>query len=260
MTGLYIVTRAMKKINALPRAADTPTAAEAQDGLDTLNHMVDAWGLRKLLLWGDLIERKTFPSSKLSYTFGPTGSGADIVTAQPVRPQQLEQANIVMTSVSPEVHIPLRLLRRREYLGIPVPLIDTTIPVRAYYDHQFVSTPGTGGASATAGLATLYLNPYPAAPLPDFEWASRQRITQFDLTTDYAFPEGYADALEWNVAANMLEFAPPEVNRDYVERRARESLAVLASGNADAPPRTSPDFGLGHGANADFNWITGNLE
>ena len=260
MTGLYLVTRAMKKINALPRSADAPLAAEAQDGLDTLNHMVDAWGLKKWLLWGDLIERQTFPASQLSYTFGPTGSGANLITAQPVRPNRILQMNIVMTSVSPEVHIPITLLTRREYLGIPVPLINTTIPVRAYFDHQFVSTPGTNGASATAGIATLYMNPYPAAPLPDCEWVSRQQITQFDLTTDYAFPQGYAEALEWSLAERMFEFAPPDLNREYVTQMAREARAVLASGNADEPPRTSPDFGFGHGANADFNWITGNLE
>lgn len=243
-----------------------PTSFEASVGLDTLNRIIESLALKGAYIWSYPITRVTFPSSKLSYTIG--GASADLVTdinggPSPIpRPIKITRANIVVTSNSPAIHMPVTLIDSYEFLGIAVPLVATSIPVKAYVDYGFVSTPGVLPTLATPGLATIYFNPFPAAPLPDFEYTAPVQVTQFaDLaTTDYIFPPGYAPMLIYWLAEEMIAFAPPEVDMQRVSRLARHYRAMVANNNLPAPPRTGQDVGLGASSDtrqADFNWISG---
>jgi hypothetical protein len=263
MTSLYIVTRAMRKLGALDPGRP-PTAYEAADGLDTLNQMIEAFALKKILVWGDTLTQVTFPSSKQSYTIGPGGDlTTDINGVAIPRPLQISRANIVLTSATPPIHMPCTMLDKIEYLGIAAPLVATNIPVRAYYDRGFVSTPGAAPALASAGLGRIYFNPYPSAPLPDFEFLTTVQVTQFaDLTTDYAFAPGYAALLIYGLAEELEELAAPEVNVQRVRRLAAKYRRLVAGNNLAPPPRTGQDIGLGSMSddrNADFNWINGQV-
>jgi hypothetical protein len=257
MTGLYILTRAMRKLGALDPGR-APTASEAADGLDTLNQLVEALALKKILVWGKTLTQITFPGSQQSYTIGP---GGDLNTT---RPLHILRANIVITNTTPPIHMPCTMLTGIEWLGIAAPLVATNIPIKAYYDRGFVSTPGVAPALATAGLGRIYFNPYPSAPLPDFEFLSTVQVSQFaDLTTDYAFPPGYAAMLIYGLAEELEEFAAPEVNVARVRRLAAKYRALVAGNNAPPPPRTGQDLGMGSmgdDRNADFSYITGQVQ
>lgn len=259
MTGLTYVTRAMKKVGALDPGR-VPTDAEATDGLQTLNNMAEAWALSKSLVWTDQIIRATFATSKQSYTIGPGGDLAtDINSVAIPRPTRISWGNIVLTSTTPAAHIPLTLLQTKEWLAIPVPLLAATPSIRAYYDGGFNSTPGVAPALATTGTGTIYFNPYPAAPLPDFEWSQPVQFAAFDLTTDYLFPPGYAQALELSLAEQMLEFAAPEIDKEEIKLQAARARAAIAQNN-NQPPRLQTDSGFGvHSSRGGFNWLTGNL-
>jgi len=263
MTGLYFITRAMRKLGAIDPGRG-PTGNEAQDGLDDLNQVLESWTRKRRLVWAEQITRVTFPSSKQSYTIGPGGDLAtDINGAAILRPNRIRAGNIVLSTLNPPVHLPVTFLDSIEWLGIAVPLIATNIPVKAYYDQNFVSTPGTGGSSATAGLGTIYFNPYPAAPLPDFEFLARVKLTQFaDLTTDYLFPDGYARAILYTLCEEMEHLAAPDVNLGRIRRMAARARADIANDNGMPPPRTGQDIGLGSqndDRNADFDWATGQV-
>lgn len=255
MTGSYLVNRALRKLQAIDPGRNA-TALELQDGLDTLNHWVETVGLSRRKSWAARIFRQIFPSSKETYTIG-AAAAADFNTTRPTR---ILYMNMVFNQGANEVHLPVTLLDLREELGIPVRLVSTSIPLRCFYDQAFVSTPGAAPALATAGLGTMYFNPYPAAPLPDLEFADPAQIAQFDATTDYVFAPGYARVLEKNLAAEMLEFAAPEVDQQEILRQARESWADVIGPNA-RPPRLTADAGLGSTrGRADFNWLTGNFQ
>lgn len=232
-----------------------PSGPEADYGLQKLNQLVRLWWIQKRLIWGKVIQQKTFPSSKQSYTIGPS-AGADFNAPRPV---EILWMNIVLTSLTPPVYLPVTLLQDKEWLGIPVPFVGTQIPIRAYYDQGFVSTPG---AVATPGLGTIYFNPYPTAPLPDMQWLSMAQITEFaDLTTDYALPPGYDGAIVYSLAETMTSLSPPAQNLAAVIKQAAYWRAQIAANNSK-PPRTTPDWGLGSLSDnraADFNWLTGNM-
>lgn len=253
MTGSYFVNRALRKLGAIDPGRPA-SAMELQDGLDSLNHWVETIGLSRRLPWARRIYRHLFPSSAVSYTIGPGGN------FDTTRPIEILAMNMVFNQGPNEVHLPVTLITTKEWLGIPVQLVSTSIPLRCYYDQGFASTPGTNGASATAGLGTLYFNPYPAAPLPDMEFADSVQIAQFDATTDYLFPPGWARYIECSLAVEMLEFAPPQADHERVRKAAMDAEAAIAQPNR-RPPRLTADAGFGAGrGRADFNWLTGNFE
>jgi|SRR5579871_1434848 len=263
MTAQYFIKRAMRMLNAIELGRD-PTGAEAADGFDSLNQMLEAWSRKRRMVWAQQITEVTFPSSKQSYTIGPGGDLAtDINGGAILKPNRITWADIVLTSLSPPVHCPVTILRSEEYLGIAVPLVATNIPIKLYFDRGFVSTPGTGGQSATAGLGTIYLNPYPAAPLPNLRFRSPVKLTQFaDLVTDYLFPDGYARAITWSLCEEMEYLAGPDANVQRIRRMAAKARAAIAADNDEGPPRTGQDMGLGSqndDRNADFDWMTGTV-
>jgi hypothetical protein len=78
-TPFDIVTRALKDIGALA-AGEVPTAAEAQDGLDMLNDMIDQWSNESMMVFyrTEIVFNTT--QNTVQYTLGPGGSvGATFV-------------------------------------------------------------------------------------------------------------------------------------------------------------------------------------
>ena len=75
MTALSLITRALRLIGALAQG-ESPTAAEAQDALATLQDMIDGWGLSKRT--HPSVERATFDlvSGEASYTLGEWSASA----------------------------------------------------------------------------------------------------------------------------------------------------------------------------------------
>lgn len=259
MTGLDFIKQAMQELGVLDLNRD-PTGAESNYGQKKLNQLVGLWNTQKRLLWADVINEQAFPSSKQSYTIGPS-AGADFNFPRPVEIKN-GAAHIGITTSTPEVYIPVTMVSTLEYLGIPVPGIGTNVPVRCYYDQGFQSTPGAAPASATPGLGTLYFNPYPTAPLPNFRWATRVQIAKFtDLTTDYLFPDGVEGAIVFSLAETMTALEPPDDNMTRCVERAAYFRSQMSGVNI-APPRITTDLGLGgRQAPADyFNWETGNIE
>lgn len=262
MTAKDIIKYGMLKLQALDVGRD-PTSAESDQGLFTLNGIVQGLALQRTLIWGESIVRVTFPGAQQSYTIGPTGDlKTDINGNSILRPLTMPRANIVATNFTPNGHYPVSMLDQYEWLGIPVPFIGTNLPFRAYYDRGAVSTPVQGG-TANAGLGTVYFNPYPVAPLPDFEFATRVQIAKFaDLTTDYYFPPGYDMMLVFTWAEHMPELAGPQVNFDEIKRLAKYWRRMVGDNNAPPPPRSGQDWGLGKYGDdrrTDFNYLTGEV-
>ena len=258
MTGQYLVTRAMKAINAID-VGRVPTAFELSDGIDAANQMLDAWALEDRLVVATTIFRQTFPSSKVSYTIGLNGSpAADFPTTRPVEILKME---IVFNQGTNEVHLPVTLLESKEWLGIPVKNISTSIPIKAYYDYGFVSVAGVAPALASGGLGTIFFNPFPAAPFPDLEFLARIQFSQFDAAgvNDFAFPPGYTEAIIFSLAERLFHLAPPQVSLANVAAIAAAARARIASKNQDGC-RIAADTAFGQGREGgSFNWLTGNL-
>ena len=190
MTALDIITSAMKKFQGVASGED-PTADEAQDGLDNLNDMMDAWQIERLMIY--TVQRQVFNLTVLqqSYTCGP---GGDFNIP---RPSRIDRMGIIsLNNPSQPLELPLEYLTEAQWSMIPVKQILSSLPQRVWDDQGFP-------------LRTLSFWCIPNVPVAVAIYTWGVLGTFADLSTDYIFPPGYADALKFNLAFRWCgDFGP----------------------------------------------------
>ena len=107
-------------------AAGEPLEAEnAADALDVLNGMLDAWTMDRLYVYASTISTYALTSGTQSYSIGATASAPWNVT----RPNKIEEANIVITSQTPNVRTPLYIMDDSDWMSISIRPLQTPFPV-----------------------------------------------------------------------------------------------------------------------------------
>ena len=190
-----------------------PTAAEASDGLQVLNAMLDSWLAERLMTFSILIS--TFPLTPLqqTYTCGPGGN------FNMTRPAKIDRISIVslLNPLQP-IELAIPMLSEQEWQQIVVKNIPTTLPLEVYDD-------------AAYPLRNLSYWPIPTIAVNTilYTW---QQLTQFpDLVTDLQFPPAYAKAIRYNLALDLApEFGVSQINPLVVEQ-ALESKGIVKSIN-----------------------------
>lgn len=215
MTAFELIKSALIMTGALAQGED-PSNADAQDGLTRLNRLVSGWKNQRLTCF--VTEENVYPlvSNQQEYTIGPGGNFNQF------RPQFLDYCGLILANTSPAVEIKTPIITVKDWSYQSVKAQTSTQPTRVYYYTQFPSS------GASAGLGKLIFWPKPTVansirlycPKPIDEFA--------DLTTDYEFPPGYEDALEYNLAVRLIQagMGLREHLSDIVPM-ARETLAGI---------------------------------
>lgn len=215
MTANELIYRAFRLTNAAGGTGETPTDDEMVDALAWLNSMIDAWGLHNLTKYMLLRTATTLVSGTASYTVGSGG------TINIVRPTEIRHAGLILdTGAATPVEAPITVLDDDAYAAWPQKTYQTTYTRAVYYDHNWA-----------AGLGKLYPLPIPSVGTTQLVIYTPVSIAEFaDRTTDYTFPNGYEEALEYNLA---LRIATPfgRTVPDVVALTARSSLAILKRAN-----------------------------
>jgi hypothetical protein len=207
MTANDCINTALRRINSIA-PGENPTAAETAAGLETLNDMLEAWAIERLMVWA--VQRQMFPLvvGQQSYQIG--SGAADFNTPRPVRIDRMGIINL--SNPSQPLELPLEYLTEAEWMAIPVKQILSSIPQRVWDDKGFP-------------YRTLSFWCIPSAPVQTTIYSWTQIGNFNDLSTDYEFPTGYADALKWNLAYRMAAefggFMPPQVPEMAAEAKAR---------------------------------------
>lgn len=214
-----IINRALRDLGGL-RAGQTTSTDIYADCFAALNEMLDTALLDELMVFTIRIDAYPLTAGLQSYTIGP--SGANITAARPTR---IEEANIIINTVTPVVRTPLELLNDAQWSAIRVQSIPNALPLKLYYD---------GGFDASSGFATLFLWPGPVASyqLELFTW---QQLTSFaNQTTAYNFPPGY---VQWMRKQLAVEIAPMMMLHNKLGRiswQVSESALALVKEHAIA--------------------------
>src|SRR5882757_50714 len=80
-TAGALITSSLRLIGAIA-TGETPTAAEINDGISTLNDLLENWSTQNLAMYGSAVEIFPTVAGQAIYTIGPTGNWN---TARPVR-------------------------------------------------------------------------------------------------------------------------------------------------------------------------------
>lgn len=206
MTALKLITRALQ-LAGVVAGGETPNATEADDGLLTLNSLLESCSTRGLAVF--TVTRVTHPivASQASYTIGP--SGADITRARPVT---VETAFLLDTGASPDNETPLTVLREDQWRMLSPKDLTSTRPTCLYYNPTYPNGtlyPWPIGTDATQSLV-FYL-PEPLT-------------TVTALATTISFPPGYEKWFRYQLAMEFCaEYGRPVP--DIVVAMARKEEA-----------------------------------
>lgn len=193
-TAQDIIKAALRKIGVLG-VGQSLSAEEAQDGLDQLNRLLSRWAAE-----GDVIYNKTFENFPLSagvssYTIG---TGQTFNTARPVNFLSGFVRNVT-------TDYGLTLWDYNQWSSTSDKTI-TGIPTNVFYDGNYP-------------VATIRLYPTPDAAYTLYMWSEKPLTAFAGLSTAVDLPEGWEDALIYNLAVSLA----PEYDRN-----ANETVIALA--------------------------------
>jgi hypothetical protein len=242
MTAGDLIARALRAIGALAQG-ETPTAAEAADALATLNDLIDSWGAHRHAVYR--VERATFDlvAGAQDYTIGTWvgGGSAPNTHFEHVRPVWVDHASVLDPTGSDVLEEAIEVYTTVErWQQIPIKDVASD-PTELYVEAGWPYT-------------TLHVYPVPDTSDLDLVLYLPVAVAQFaDLSSDYTFPNGYADALRYNLALRLA----PEYGRPVdpvIAGLAAESLATIKRANAPVYELSLPSELVGEGT---FDWRTG---
>lgn len=214
VTATTLITSALDAIGAYG-VGESLEAADAADGLRRLNGLLSSWAIQPQTI--PVIKREVFDivANQTSYSIG---SGANFNTT---RPSMLTGAALLLTSATPDQEIPLTLLTDDGYRSILTKAQTNTLPTALYYSPTFT----------TSGWGTIYLWPIPDTADNDLVLYRPEQLSEFaNLTTQYQIPNGYEEALTYNLAVRLAApFGRPLT--DDVRVLARQALANIKRQN-----------------------------
>lgn len=192
VTALDIVTAAFQNLNVFQQGATVP-APQANDVFLRLNRMISTWATQSTLV--PFIARDVFPL--VSGKGGPSnpytiGVGGNFNVTRPTSRKAIQNAGLLLAPVatSPAVEIQRAIYSDDSYAAISIKELPNALFTGIYYD-----------ATYAGGLGTINLWPVPDNALNSLVLYHESPIAQFAnlSTTAYTFPDGYEDALIYNL-------------------------------------------------------------
>lgn len=219
-TGDALVSAAFQNLNVFLPGEALP-GPDGDFALGVLNRMISQWRQRRLFV--PIIARERFDMT--ADKGGPTnpytiGDGGDFDTERPANQNAIKAANLILTSTSPEVRVPLGIYTTDAYDANQLPGMTSEQPTALFYNPTYASD-----------LGSIYLWPVPDTAENDLELFLQKPIAKFaDLSTEYYLPDGADDAITYQLElrlAGPYGRAVPDEDR----RLAVESLGAFKRSN-----------------------------
>jgi hypothetical protein len=230
-----LITDAFTEIRAA-RAGDVLAPELMAWGLGKLNRLLDRWNADPRADFNAGFASYTLTPSHQPHTIGP--SAADFAVTQ--RPATIEGANLILTTVSPVVRLPLTLRDKAWWLAVSVRSLSTSIPNYLYYDPDWPN-------------GNLNLWPVPSTAY-QIELLTAGVFDVLSLTDAFWLPFGYRDAVTLTLAEELAPGVGQKVDPSTAAS-ANAARALIFSANDDAPYLRTQDSGLVRGSGSGFNWL-----
>lgn len=221
--------------------------ADAEYARGAANRMLSGWGQRSLLI--PVIARERFtltanqggPDSR--YTIG---DGGDFDTERPSNQNSIVAANLILTTTSPEVRVPLGIYTTQAYDSNQLPSMTNTQPTGLYYNPTYASD-----------LGSIYLWPVPTVGYNDLELFLQKGLAQFaDLSTTYYLPDGAEDAITYQLARRLQQPYGKKMDADAL-MTAKEVLDTFKRSNVQLSDLMNDAYLFGYGRRTLYNINTG---
>jgi hypothetical protein len=230
-----LITHAAREGNILEAGQPALPGEEAQFLTDRLVMMVDSWNLDPTLVpWYQQQIFSLVPNQQ-SYLIGP--NAPDWNAPRPIRLDP-DATNLILTSATPNVRLPLAVLTVEQWANISIPSLAITFPQGCYLDRSVV-TGTNNGSPYTASRISVWGVPTSVNQIELFYWWA---MTVGALNAPVTIGPGYFRALMLNLAVEAAD-AYERDPRPGTVRKAAEALAKIRALNA--PDMTMhPDPGM----------------
>ena len=207
-----LVTAALREIGVLG-AAEVATYDDANDGLTTLNRLVDQWAAERLQVYTETRTTATLTANQASFT---VGTGGNINIARPVF---IRHVNFIDTSTDPDTEYQLPpLLTEDAWAAIRLKAQTATLPQVAYYNPTYPT-------------GTLWPWPIPTSATLQWVLYHSSAIAQFaGLTTAVSLPPGYERMIVKGLALELLPSYGRQPDAMLIEQ-ARDAKGVVKRSN-----------------------------
>ena len=233
-----ICTRALQLLYVAP-SGNTPTDQMVNDALYVANEILDSWSANGMMIYTQTQNFFPLPTAKQVWTIGPVTAGMptpDFIV--PARPNNLQSANMLLTTASPTLEIPLQILSDQEWANIRTKTIYTTIVNKIYMDEQWP-------------IANIYLWPIPSGGDPQLIlWYWQLFNSALTLDSIISLPPGYAKLLRYGICMNLA----PEYNKPI----PADIAGVYAALKRDIEIKNIRPSSLYYSAAAQGTGISGN--
>ena len=211
---------------------------EIQDVLDVVNMVLDGWNADRKMVYAEVQSTFTLTPNLNPPTLGPTGT---FVVTQ--RPESVDSASLVDTTITPNVNLPLRVRDWQWYARLVAPDV-TAIPTSLYYEPDWPN-------------GRLFLYPEPSLAYDLNLWL-RTVLSQLLLTDTFSLPAGYLEAITLTTAEYLCPMFQQETPRT-LEKKAAEARVRLWTENIIIPHISTRDAGMpsGSGRHSSFFWPDG---
>jgi len=204
-TALGIITSAMRKAGILVKT-ESPSADEAQDGLEMLNDLIASNANEGLFVYARTLESFPLSGGVADYTIGTGG------TFNTARPILIVSAYVRIATVD----YPLTIIQDEDYADISIKSIGS-IPYYLNYTNAYP-------------LATIKLYPVPSAGWTLYLLSEKQ-LTEFTLNQTVSLPPGWDRYLKNQLAIEMAPEYGQQVPAETVEI-ASKAMAAIKRGAA----------------------------
>jgi hypothetical protein len=231
------------------------------DIMDAANQMLDGWLIEDYIVPSSPPQTFTLAAGVQIYQIGP-GQVTPNFNAE--RPTEIQEANIILNTVSPALRTPLEIINLDQWANIAIQSLPNTLPTRLYYEKGFDITAGFARILIWGGAISNY-------QLELFTWDQSTLRAFADLTTARIYPPGYANLIRKNLAVAIAPLmtmycksaraegtmAPSATMLAMVQAQALAALASIMTYNADDPILTGDPAFLGNSARRGWNWLLG---
>lgn len=220
VTGTLLAQDAFALLNVFLPGEALPSA-DGTYALRLLNDMLSEWAQRTQLI--PLVSRNAFPT--VSNQGGPNnpytiGIGGNFNVPKPANQNSITAANLVLTTSSPTVRIPLGIYTDDAYDANAIPDLANLQPTGLYYNPTY-----------QGDLGSIFLWPVPSVNYNLLELFLQQAVAQFaDLSTIYYVPDGWLKALKYNLADNLQTPYGKQLSQ-AAQRIAVSSLGTIKRAN-----------------------------
>jgi len=230
-----LIASSMRKIGAIA-SGETPTPAEQQDALSSLQTMLQSWAAEKINVFSSVREEFVMSAGTGTYTWGVGGS------INTLRPNKILGVSVTDSS---DISHPVEIISEGEYSKIS--------------SKTSVGRPYALFSNYTFPYVTIYLYPVPNAA-ETLLFISLKPFTEsssFETVNDtLSLPTHYEEAVIYNLAIRIApEFGvtiPLAVAA--IAKNAYNRLTTLNSANYVEPIKISVPVGAGsrYNINSDF--------